>query len=186
MRRAASTAAIAALLALAAASPSAAQDEARERPSPEFRPRVGRLIEGRCERQGCPWFSIEKADYIGASEKGWLMRIDARWWRSDDPKGKRGAPDDRSVHVFCSKSEPALIERAGDGFEAKMLAPLEREPGSVEAENALIFYMAACHFAVMADAREVSSLARKLSYATPAKTALAPRALKEPSEALRW
>ena len=54
----------------------AGAQEPRERADPEFKPRLKQVAPGRCQQQTCDWFSIESADYLGASEKGWLFTLD--------------------------------------------------------------------------------------------------------------
>ena len=88
MRRALAAVVLAA--ALMSSTASLAQRDAqepRERGAPEFKARLGTLIKGRCHMNYCAWFSIEKADYLGASAKGWLFAVTSRNWQSHHPDG---------------------------------------------------------------------------------------------------
>jgi hypothetical protein len=170
--------------------------EPRERPEPEFKPRLKQVAPGRCQQQMCDWFSIESADYLGASEKGWLFRLETRWWRSPQSDGyERRAPrrdaGERTIYVLCSKSEPALIEppeSAGARYRAVMLAPGDARAVTGALETQLALYWLACHNAVIEDVYAGGSrLARRLGYSIRApQGGFAPRLLSEPMDALRW
>ena len=143
----------------------------RAEASAEFAPRIGKLVRGRCHDGQCEWFSLEAAEFLGASEVGWLMKLDSRWWRSQHPDGfdkpapRRGvidpAGDDRSLYVFCSKTQPAALEASEGAWRALRLAPAQPKP---EAQTRLAFYLAACHNATIESLREGEALARKLGY----------------------
>lgn len=164
--------------------------DARERAAPEFKARLGTLVRARCHMDSCGWFSLEKADYVGASEKGWLFDVTARRWRSEHPDGydkrapRKGGDEDTSW-VFCSKTHAALIEKDGDGYRAAALAPGDRERLFGAIESAMIFYYAACHNTAVEDVyRAAGDLARRLGY--PAKAPERELRVSAPEDALRW
>lgn len=188
------------LVALLTYSTPVAAQAAREPARPEFKPRIGQVAPGGCAQGACDWVSIESADYLGASEKGWLMRLETRWWRSVHPDGyQRRAPrkpaGDRTFHVFCSKMEPALIA-SPDGaagktqegmWPATMLAPGNRAFATGPAESLVALYWLACHDAVVEDvSREGTALARRLGYGSAPLRGPAERPLADPLDALRW
>lgn len=173
----------------------AGAQEPRERADPEFKPRLKQVAPGRCQQQTCDWFSIESADYLGASEKGWLFRLETRWWRSQADGGDRRAPrrdaGERTLHVFCSKSVPALIDAPSEAdgkFMAVMLAPGDERALTGALETQIALYWLACHNAVVEDVyRGGTSLARRLGYSIRApQGGFPPRLLSEPTDALRW
>jgi hypothetical protein len=167
------------ILAFALAAPAHAQTRAqpaqgkslRESAASEFAPRVGKLVRGRCHEAHCDWFSLEAAEFLGASERGWLMKIESRWWRSHHPDGfdkpapRRGvvnaAGDDRVDHVFCSKTQPTILEAEGERWRAFRLAPAQPP---AESQTRVAFYLAACHNAGVETLRDGEALARKLGY----------------------
>ncbi len=166
----------------------------RESVSSEYAPRIGKLVRGRCHEAQCAWFSVEAAEFLGASEIGWLMKIDTRWWRSQHPDGfekpapRRGeinpAGDDRSGYVFCSKSQPAILEQREEAWRAFRLAPAQPKP---EAQTRLSLYLAACHNAAVETLREGEALARKLGYKGGEGGADSDGApIARPQDALRW
>jgi hypothetical protein len=139
----------------------------------------------------CNWFSIEKADYLGAGEKGWLFAVTSRWWRSEHPNGAydrrtpRSDAGEQTSWVFCSKTQPALIEKDGDRFITTALAPGDRDRLAGALVTGLTFYYAVCHNVAVDDVfRAAGDLARRLGY--PAKAPERELSVAAPEDALRW
>jgi hypothetical protein len=98
-------------------------------------------------------------------------------------------------HVFCSKTQPALIAgQTGAGGKtqegtsrATMLAPGNQAFATGPAESLVALYWLACHDAVVEDVgREGTALARRLGYGSAPLRGPADPTLADPLDALRW
>ncbi|MDP2355206.1 MAG: hypothetical protein Q8M31_03995 [Beijerinckiaceae bacterium] len=107
---------------------------------------------GRCHMGECGWTREVLRDFVGASTRGYLVRLEIVRGTSTNPRSgsaqKRPIKWEKkpeSTFVFCSKSLPAVMFTLDGEFNTHLLDlyPKGAIPGYQEASLAI--YMAVCH-----------------------------------------
>jgi hypothetical protein len=140
----------------------------------EFDAAIGVEGSGRCHMDSCDFFIIDAVAPLGSSKRGTLFIVGSRLWSDgykpteddheyDRPPISVGSKTSQISMVFCSKTDPAVLDYYEKGWHAGDLRPGDESSVLGFNESAYQFYYAACHHFITKDPVS-KAMALKLGY----------------------
>jgi hypothetical protein len=127
--------------------------------------------------------------HAGNADRGFLLKVTSKFWTSQHPNGSydrrtpRTGGDVQDWYALCSSTDPAVIFRSGNKWQATTLAPVSEGIFGYN-ETAYHMYFAACHQTDTSKDGEIEKAGKRFHYrADPNRVGSA--SLDSPSDILK-